>query len=489
MNVRGYVWGARLLWLAVGVVIAASTLAGAELRMVYSFTEERVTTMQAAKPQQANPTAAATTATGKGEPRTERHAGELVVALGGDYFLIERDGVGTSYDFKARRILSQAAGRHEWTEISLFSDLGFRVMEYQNRVMLGQVLSASGLKDPSVTGMGDTFELETLFCLRFPNERGKPVVGLKKETLENGAWSFRKDGKEVVLFKPSASAVPEKFRAVFERWLVYACRIHPDIRREIVASGRVPQTLLTHWKNTGEGDTSSLELKSFVESEDTVVIPAAEHVALPAAEGPLRELVELSRDPKRRAERPTTDSLKRFADDAMASGRVLDGFLALLEITFQNGGDIAADFRRNRDRISQDEGCKRFFEGMAQSDKASCEHAVQVLRAIDRKQLKKDYIVDIHLADALSTLDRGAEAEIVFFSVLHRNPFLVGVWNDLGQQYYRGYEMGKAWLCWDTARAISPGHPMLRSITEMERRFEADFPEFFLASANSVASR
>ena len=436
--------------------------------------------MQAANPQQANPATAATTATGKVEPRTERHAGELVVALGGDYFLVEKDGAGTLYDFKGKRILTQAAGKHEWTEISLFSDLGFRVMEYQNRVMLGRVLSAGGIKDPSVARMGDPFELETLFCLRFPNERGKPVVGLKKETLENGAWSFRKDGKEVVLFKPSASAVPERFRAVFERWLVYACRVHPDIRREIVASGHVPQTLLTHWKNTGEGDTSSLELKSVGESEGTVVMPAAEAATLSTAEGPLRELVDLSRDPKRRAEGPTTDSLKRFADEAMASGRVLDGFLALLEITFQNGGDIAADFRRYRERISQDEGCKRFFEGMAQSDKASCEHAVQVLRAIDRKQLKKDYIVDIHLADALSTLGRGAEAETVFLSVLHRNPLLVGVWNDLGQQYYRGYEMGKAWLCWDTARAICPGHPMLKSITEMEGRFVADFPDFFL---------
>ncbi len=445
--------------------------------------------MQAAKPQQANPTAAATTATGKGEPRTERHAGELVVALGCDYFLVERDGAATLYDLKGKRILTRAAGKHEWTEISLFSDLGFRVMEYQNRVMLGRVLSAGGIKDPSVLGMGDTFELETLFCLRFPDERGKPVAGLKRETLENGAWSFRKDGKEVVLFKPSVSAVSEEFRALFDRWMVYGCRVHPDIRREIVASGRVPQILLTHWKNTGEGDTSSLELKSVVESEDTAVTPAAGLATLSSAEGPLRELVELTRDPKRRAEGPTTDSLKRFADDAMASGRVLDGFLALLEITFQNGGDVSAEFRRYRDRITQDEACKRFFEGMAQSDKTSCEHAVEVLRSIDRKQLKKDYIVDIHLADALSTLGRGAEAETVIFSVLHRNSFLVGVWNDLGQQYYRGYEMGKAWLCWDTARAICPQHPMLKSITELERRLESDFPEFFLASANSVASR
>ena len=84
--------------------------------------------------------------------------------------------------------------------------------------MLGRVLSAGGIKDPSVLGMGDTLEFETLFCLRFPDERGKPVAGLKRETLENGAWSFRKDGKEVVLFKPSVSAVSEERAPAMAGW-------------------------------------------------------------------------------------------------------------------------------------------------------------------------------------------------------------------------------------------------------------------------------
>lgn len=464
-----------------GVVSVAKVMPAVELQMTYSLSDERITTMQPAKPLQAGgntlvkdqPKPAAI-------PRTERQAGEEIVILGKDYFLVEKDGAKTMYNIKDRQVLAQQAGKQDWTAVSLYSDLGFRIMEYQNRVVLGRALAAGGVKDSGVAWMADPFELETLFAMRFPDARGKTVTGLKRETLGDGAWSFRRDRREVVRFMASTSKVPEELRAVFERWLVYTSRIHPDIRRDIVAKGFVPETLQAHWRNTGEEGTTALELKDVVIMEGNTHASAAGLAVVPGPEGPLREVVDASHDAKRRAACPTRESAVKFADEAIASGRALDGFLGLLEITFQSGDDIAADLRSYRGRMEQDQLCKQFFEGMAQSDKASCEHAVKVLRAIDRKDLKKDYILDIHLADALSSLGQRGEAETLFLSVLRRNPFLVGVWNDLGQLYYRGYEMDKAWLCWDVARTICSEHPMLKSITAFERRMEGDFPEFFL---------
>jgi tetratricopeptide (TPR) repeat protein len=188
---------------------------------------------------------------------------------------------------------------------------------------------------------------------------------------------------------------------------------------------------------------------------------------------------------KRRGECPTMKSAVEFADKMAASDHPLDGLLGLFEIMFQSGDNIIGEIRRLRSKIENDQQCKSFFAAMNQSSQAACKQSAELLRKFDRTGLTKDYVIDIHLADALSSLGQGAEAERIFMSVLRRNPFLAGVWNDLGQLYHHEYEMNKAWLCWDVARRLAPNHPMLANITRNELRMENDFPEFFLTQKSA----
>ncbi len=467
-----------LLCLACLLLAARASCAAAELRLVFDRAEERITTMQPVDPK--NPAKPPSASAPAPAPRTERESGRLTVHVGEIYFLEESEAGSILYDFASRRILSRGPKDPAWTGISLYSELGFQIMEYQNRKMLGGALTAAGLKDPAMAAMGDTFELETLFSLRLPADRQKPVPDLKRGTQADGAWVYRRKDAETVAFKPSTSRVPETLRPGYERWLVYRSRIHPSIRSEIVATGLVPALLRTQWHNTGQTGTTTLGLKS-VELVATGVhapAPGAEYDS--PAQGELRDRVAAARDPKRGAQRPTLAQAEAYADKAIAAGHALDGLLALIEITLQDGADVAPAMRARMAAFQGDALCKSFFSSLDLPSKEACERSLKALAAIDRTGLAKDYILDIHIGDDLADLGRDAEAEKAFLAVLKRNPCIAGVWKDLGDVCFRQYEMPKAWICWDTARRLSPSHPMLKDIGKYEARLERDFPEYFL---------
>lgn len=461
----------RFAALMLGPLIAAASCLGLEARIVYGLTEEGVTMMQ--------PKGQTSLTAGSASPKS-RKEDQLTVILGDAYFEEERADGSVKYDFRSRRILSREPRKGNWTSYPLFSDLGFRLMEYQNRVMLGRALAAGGVKESSIASMGDTFELETLFSLRFPNNRSKPVDGLTRKVLADGTWSFLRNADEVVGFKASAYKVPAQLRATYEKWLIYRSRIHPQIRQKIVEAGAYPLLLRTHWHNTGETGVTTLLMQDSGRIEGSPHMPDPTLDALPSAEGELLKALLSSRDPKVRAERRTLDAAVRLADEAVARGRPLDGLLGLLEIQFQGGGDTAPALQRFHTQFSQDQECTRFISSLGQSSSTECEEGLRTLREIDRKGLTKDYILDVHIGDQLSNLGRSKEAETEFLSVLQRNPLLAGPWNDLGQLYFRRYDMPKAWLCWDAGRGVCPSHPMLDGVTKLEGRMQSDFPEFFM---------
>lgn len=437
--------------------------------------------MKPARPAESKGTAkSALDANGREKPELKHDTGEMEVILAESYFLVAQDKSTVLYDLRAKRILQRQAPEQAWKSTSLYSDLGFRLAEYQNRVFLGRALAAGGIKAPDMLAMGEPFELQTLFGLVLPDPQHAPPISIKPELEKDGSWIFKQGGAEAAYFKPSQTEMPSLLREMALRWLAYRTRLHPEIRRQIAAQSQVPEMLRTHWANTGTMGTTTLVLQSVSLLDGNAHEPKdAQHVGV-NAEGELLALVHASQDANRRALCPSLESASKFADQSVAAKCPLDGLLGLFEVMFQSGDKVVDEVKRLRPQIEKDPQCKRFFAAINQQNKEACKRSVELLRSFDRKGLTKDYILDIHLADALSTLGQGEEAKQLFMGILKRNPFLAGVWNDLGQQYQSEYDMGKAWLCWDLARRIAPQHPMLAGVTRNELRMEHDFPDFFL---------
>jgi hypothetical protein len=75
------------------------------------------------------------------------------------------------------------------------------------------------------------------------------------------------------------------------------------------------------------------------------------------------------------------------------------------------------------------------------------------------------------------------DARRLLLAALKVNPYNPSVWMDLGSAYQRAYATEPAFACWDFARELAPAHAVARAVDSLERRLEADLPEFFLPVA------
>ncbi|MFT3782187.1 MAG: hypothetical protein QM790_09245 [Nibricoccus sp.] len=464
----------RIKWTwRTGFIVAlfgSQTVKAIELDLRYAFTEEQRVVVNANEPVKPDK---------EQKTKLSTKKGKLNLVVGATYIALEDDERTSFYDLAAKKIYHRSKNQKTWTVQSLFSDVYFRVAEFQNREKLSGALRAAGVSNPITHGMDDTFELETLFGLRFPNARSEPVKDLQAIKLKNGLRFVR--GEELASCRFSSTEIPVSLRPMFSRALVHLYRTHPEIRQQIVANGKLPQQLSTCWYNMGTSGKTVWELESVKLVEKGTHQAPVQNERIPdGASAVLISRMKAALAPAKGESAPTLESVAKACDQAIAEGRPLDGLLGFFELAFQSGENVSPEIRLRRDTFARDERCQQYIASCDQSTQEACEKAVSLIRGIDRTGLKKDHILDVQLADSLSTLGKLDEAEKLFLNILERNPRLTGVWNDLGDVYVNRYEMPIGWACWDLARQISPSHPMMAQRTNLEKRLMDDFPDFFL---------
>ena len=64
-------------------------------------------------------------------------------------------------------------------------------------------------------------------------------------------------------------------------------------------------------------------------------------------------------------------------------------------------------------------------------------------------------------------------------AALAKNPFITGVWKDLGDSLDTGYDAADTWRCYEMARIIMPTHKLLAGIARGEAEMAREHPEYF----------
>jgi hypothetical protein len=64
-------------------------------------------------------------------------------------------------------------------------------------------------------------------------------------------------------------------------------------------------------------------------------------------------------------------------------------------------------------------------------------------------------------------------------AALTKNPFITGVWKDLGDSLNTGYDAADTWRCYDTARLIAPAHGLLAEVARAEAAMAKEHSEYF----------
>jgi tetratricopeptide (TPR) repeat protein len=432
------------------IVMAGACFVGAaQAHPVLTFAEQIVTP------------APAKGATG---PKAGTQQFPVTVTLGRNYLSVDAQGSRDIYDFERRRLYHLHPKDKTYEDVSLYSVLGFRSMELQNRLYINSVLGAA-----KVTSKTQAPALsEHLLSLTAPDEN--TVI----ETADaNGMTTYRWKDQELLSVSNKTRPLTEGYQAEYWRYLRYTIGGHPKIYADLDKRRGIPEVLKTLQPDVSERHIT-LRLTGVTNPPDAPYSLDGFTRAAPKRE-PFVTLQKIGGEAAARAE-----AAKRDRDAATAAGKMLDAALAHFTYALSTGDSSRDWLMQTRDQMQADPDAKAFASSLSVKNADEAETAIKTLNALRAKsQSPYAYLLDVFAANHQLSLRHATEARQLFLTALNANPYLTGAWFDLGKLYYSTFETEAAWACWDAARALDPNHPFGKSIETMERQMVSDHPELF----------
>lgn len=405
---------------------------------------------------------------------------QITIGLGNSYLYIADGNNNSIFDFNKKRIISIDGTNKSYSDTSLFIDIGFRSMEFQNRLFLHDVLNEalekSGKNEPPP--LVGVFDIESMFAIEKPGSNEVSITENKRG--DNYEYSF--NNKIVVECKLSNNSLNNVEKSLFEKYLIYHCSLHPQIRKIIISKNQIPQYLKYSYKDIGI--TTSVELnlvKVALEQDNFYTIPLDYTKDYDSSIEELTSIINNAMSGKSSIKRLEKADFIKIADELKSKGSYLDAILALLECGLQTGEDLPEKIKEVMSSGgNSDARLQVFLQPIGnRNDKESIEKGLKALESITREGLMHGYVIDIMIADDQMSLGDCKKAEESFLKALKVNPYITGVYKDLGDLFNSSYDTVSAWQCWDAARFFYPDHKMLQQINEYEKWLTKNYPDFF----------
>jgi hypothetical protein len=384
---------------------------------------------------------------------------------------MEAKGSSTVYDFEHARVFQLDQKTKTIQDNSLYADVGFRVLEFFNRVNLGTMMHSAKID----TQLFDLAAIEHLFSLSA--DKSDTVVD-SVET--NGTKVYR--AKQTVLMTVSdrTQSLPAASQGDYWRFMRYYVGGHPAIYASLAPVKGVPIQVVVELHNLGV-ETRTLKLESIRTGPDTAYSLDGYQRASPNTEPFVALRLVDANAPEALALRVTRARQDR--DDAFARGDYVGAMLAYDDMLLSNGTGEPEWLKMAYNQLTADPATQR-LNGAAASGARTVRDSVAQKKALEEfatlRTLNPTYVdvLDVFEANVRIAL-REEHGQDLLFDALHVNPYLIGAWHDLGDSYYRAFRMPDAWTCWDVARRISPSAPMMREVDQLEQLLRAKNPQFF----------
>lgn len=394
-------------------------------------------------------------------------------------FLINIDSsnhTNTVFDFNKETIVTCNYLNHQYSSVPLFYIIHYRISEFQNRNGLAGALQAAGVED----AFGSLFSRESLFGIEDKKDFLKSEIRIIEDKKQNIAKYIYKEST-IATIEYSKFSINEKFIKMFEKFLVYNFHLHPVIIEDIIDHGFLPKKIDYSFLNMGTETSVKTEISKF-----------------DADEALIKELTDFG---KMSADTVQIDTLKNIINkiyDNVLNGNIvlidrqqcidqsvelikeekyLDALLSLMEYLLQSD-DKPTDAIQNSISFAVKDTNMQIFLHCLQS-KIPSEDKISQLTSIPQERYDKGYIINIFIANYNNNIDSKKSFEY-FKKTLLKNPFITGVYKDLGESYSNKYDMETAWKCYDIAMQINEHHSMSKSIESLKTKLKTDFPLYFL---------
>lgn len=397
------------------------------------------------------------------------------VVIGDTYFFTISGNRTQVCDFQRRRIITLHSDTKQYEDHSIYYFVASREKEFANQ------LTVRGLMKKVNKSKMTLFDLETFFSVE--NAAGDSVD--LKRIEHNETVKFIADNTTAAEFQSSDSTFTSGEKKIFGNFLTYAARLHPRIRRQIVAHGKIPSLLQYTFKNNAESTFVKLSLKNISRtSTATYSIPTGyrqQYFSPDANDSILQEIGKIVG--KASAHTQTVDDYATTARNALAEKNYLDLFLTRWEYGMQFCDSLPEELKKYDlpTNAQADKRYDKFLQAYASFQAGKEDSAtLNIYRSIDRNRLDKSYVLDFFLSHVERTWFGVRGSRHSFLNALRGNPYLGGIILDLGGWLNDTHETKAAWDCWDIARKILPEDcKLLTPITQFEGWLEKTFPDYF----------
>lgn len=391
------------------------------------------------------------------------------VTLGHGYSSVDEKGTRHIIDFDKRRMYEVRLSDKTYRDISLYTVLGFSMLEIGNRLNINDALDAAKLKNDA--------HAPALIEHSF----GVTIDG-QDTVIDNahsqGATVFSWKGKELMSVSDEMRPLPKEYQSAWLRWMRYGFGGHPQIYRDLGKRTGVPASMRILRADPPPGQTITLRVTNVATEADAPYSLAGFTHAEPDKQ-PYRVLKLFPADRKSEFA-ARVEAAKKDRDAAVSEGRMLDAALAHFAYSLASGDTGGDWFAQTRDQVAGDPDTRLLVTSLSAKDAEQASAGVKVLQGLRAKNTSPHaYMLDLFAANHEVALKHPAEAERLFTAALASNPYLTGAWFDLAKVYYGTFRVQEAWACWDAARSINPTHPFAKEIDTLERDLVADHPEFF----------
>jgi len=395
----------------------------------------------------------------------------LVVTLGHQFLVLDGKGHRTIYDFAMNRVLRLDLAANNFQDYSLYADIGFRVLEFYNRVKLGTMLQSANLNP----AFSDLAKIEHLFSLT--DEKSSTAVD---SAHSDGNRVFRAQQKILMTVSDETRKLPAPYQTEYWRFLRYYAGGHPAIYSALNSLKGVPAALTIVLMDHGV-ETRTLKLQTVTMAPDAPYSLAGYEPSYPNQE-PFNSVQLVAADAQVQLQLRSSKA-RQDRDALFSQGKYLDALLAYNDAYLSTGEADAGWLRAAHDQLSVDAMSLRLI-GAAAAGTPSASDAAAQRRALEDfasiRALKPQYsdVIDVFEGNVRLAL-RDDQGKQMLLSALHDNPYLTGAWHDLGDFYYRSFHMQEAWSCWDVARRIAPRAPLMQQVNQLEQVLRDRNPQFF----------
>ncbi len=396
----------------------------------------------------------------------------LDVTLADGYIVAKSDTESVIYDFKTRRRIAIDTVAKTYVDYSLYDVVGFRAVEAQNRDKLRKTLAAAKI-DVALLAKIDT---EQSLSLQSPtSEKIDATEG------DDGV-RFTSDGKELAHWSKKGTEVDAEDAARFAQLLRYVDGGHPQILDKLSKSKAIPDTLVFNHGQIWGPQTHMIAatgIRTIKASPYELHGYAKRQAGATATPDQMDDILDKAGVLTMSGLAAAKVANRVQSEKDIKAGKILDAMLGSIEWNLMTGEQAPPFAPEQQAKVHDDPVIQNITRLLAANTKEGMTDAVKKLEELRTQAPGKAYVLGIFEANDRLRLGEAAAARKLMRVALLANPYMAGVYKDLGDAFLLQSDSARAWRCWDAGRHLAPQFVNFKAVDQFEQSLVAQHPEYF----------